>query len=271
VSAVKVSAMAAFAAQLKAWRQSRGWSQADLAGKLGYSDSLVSGVETMKKTPTLGFAARCDEAFGAPGTFSSLHELVAREAWPSYFAPVIDFEAQAIRIHEWELRVVPGLLQTESYAYSVISAGKPRYGQEALDRAVNARMERQRILERDDPPMLWTVLHEGALRHVIGSPAIMGGQMDKLIEAARCPDIVIQVLPFSAHDHPGTDGPITVFDFADATSAAYTECNGGGMITESPDEVGELMTIMNMLRAAALPPRESMNLLRQIRSEIGND
>jgi hypothetical protein len=77
------------------------------------------------------------------------------------------------------------------------------------------------------------------------------------------------VLPFAASDHPGTDGPITVFDFPEAPSTAYTECNGGGMITESPEEVAELMTTMNMLRAAALPQRESMDLLRWIRSEIG--
>ena len=109
MSAVKTSALATVAALVKAWRKSRGWSQGDLAAKLCYSDSLVSGIETMAKTPTLDFAKRCDDVFDLPGTFLSLHELVSREAWPSYFAPVIDFEIQAVRIHEWESRVVPGL------------------------------------------------------------------------------------------------------------------------------------------------------------------
>ena len=269
MSAVQVSALSAFAKQLKAWRKSRGWSQVELADKLGYSDSLVSGVETTTKTPTLDFAKRCDEAFGCPSTFVSLHELVSREAWPSYFAPVIDFEAQAVRIHQWELRAFPGLVQTEDYARTVIIAGNPRLSDAELERRVNARMERQRIFERDSPPMYWMVLHEGALRQVIGSPRIMGDQLDKLIEAVRSPDIVIQVLQFTASDHPGTDGPVTVFDFPDATSKAYTECNGGGMITETHEAVADLMTTMNMIRAAALPPRESVNLLRQIRDEIG--
>ena len=267
--AAKTSALTAFAAQLKAWRKSRDWSQGDLAAKLAYSDSLVSGIETMAKTPTLDFAKRCDEVFGTPGTFVSLHELVSREAWPSYFAPVIDFENQAVRIHEWEMRVVPGLIQTEDYARAVIRAGKPRFGDAELERKVNGRIERHRLFERDNPPMYWVVLHEGALRQVIGSPAIMGEQLNKIIEVARTPDIVVQVLPFAASDHPGTDGPITVFDFPDAPSAAYMECNGGGMITESPEEVAELMTTMNMLRAAALPQRESIDLLRRIRSELG--
>jgi transcriptional regulator with XRE-family HTH domain len=269
MSAVKTSALAAFAVQLKAWRKCRGWSQADLAARLTYSDSLVSGIETMAKTPTLDFAKRCDEVFGTPGTFVALHELVSREAWPSYFAPVIDFELQAVRIHEWEMRVIPGLLQTEDYARSVISVGHIRITEVDVDRKVNGRLERQRILERDSAPMYWTVLHEGVLRQVIGSASIMGKQLDKIIEATLSPDIVIQVLPFTASEHPGTNGPITVFDFLEAPSTAYTECKGGGMITEAPEAVADLMTIMNMIRAAALPQRESIALLRQIRSEFG--
>lgn len=71
------------------------------------------------------------------------------------------------------------------------------------------------------------VLHEGALQHVIGSRAVMAEQLDKNIDIARMPDVVMQVLPFTASDHPGTDGPISVFDFADAPSVAYTEGNGG--------------------------------------------
>ena len=268
---VKASALAKFAGQLRAWRQRLGWSQVELAEKLLCSDSLVSGVETLGKTPTLDFARRLDEAFGLPGTFVVLHELISREAWPSYFAPVIDFENRAVRIHEWELRVIPGLLQTERYARAVISAGKPRLGADALDRSVSARIERQRILARDDPPMLWVVLHEGTLRHLVGGRAVMAEQVGKLIAVAALPDVMVQVLPFTASDHPGTDGPVSVFDFADAASVAYTECKGGGMIVESPGQVAELMTTVNLIRAVALPPRESMNLLVQIRSEIGDD
>lgn len=268
MSEVEASALAAFAGQLKAWRKSRGWSQVALAAKIGYSDSLVSGVETMEKTPTLDFATRCDDEFGAPGTFVALHVLVTREAWPSYFSPVLDAEARATQIHEWELRDVPGLLQTEAYARSVISAGKPRLSPAEIDRKVSGRMERQQIFEQESPPMHWSVLHEGALRHVIGSVEIMKEQLDKLIAVAGTPDVVLQVLPFMAHDHPGTDGPIMVLDFADSPSIAYCECKGGGMLTETPSDVIDLMNTMNLIRAASLSPRESLDLLRRIRSDL---
>jgi transcriptional regulator with XRE-family HTH domain len=280
MSEAEASSLEAFASQLRAWRAHMGWTQVETGEKLGYSASLVSGVETMDKNPTADFARACDKGFStpgfdedsdAPGTFMTLQKLVAREAWPSYFAPVIDLEKSAVRIHEWDMRVVPGLLQTEDYARSVISAGKPLDAATIVDRAVSARLERQAILTRDDPPMLWHVLHEGVLRHVVGSPEIMRCQLDKLASLSGQPGVVIQVLPFAASDHPGTDGPILVYDFDGRPSVAYTECNGGGRIVESAAEVDDLTIVLNMIRAAALSPRKSTTLILKIRSEIADD
>ena len=268
MSEVKVSAMAKFARQVKAWRSKNGWSQSEFGRRLGYSTSLVSQVETLVKPPSAEFAAKCDEVFGTPETFADLQDLVAREAWPSYFAPVVDFQNRAVHIHEWDQRVIPGPMQTEDYARSVIMAGQPYLGADEVERKVAARMERQQIFQREaGRPRLWEVIHEGALRHTIGSPQVMHAQLDKLADAGSSPDVVLQVLPFSAYDHPGTDGPIRIFEFADAQSAAYTECNGGGMIVEAPEQVATLMNTMNLIRAAALSPRESLNLLRKIRDE----
>ena len=147
MSGMKTTSLTAFASQLRAWRQQMGWTQVEAAEKLGYSASLVSGIETMDKTPTTDFAQHCDTIFQTPGTFATMRDLVAREVWPSYFAPVIELEATAIRIHEWEMRVVPGLLQTEDYARAVISAGRPQDTSAAVDRAVGARLERQATRE----------------------------------------------------------------------------------------------------------------------------
>jgi transcriptional regulator with XRE-family HTH domain len=268
VAVVKASAMSKFAHQLRNWRAKRGWSQTELAGELEYSNALVSQVEREQKPPSAEFAAKCDEVFDTPATFADLQELVAREAWPSYFAPVIDSETRATQVHEWEQRVVPGLLQTEDYARSVIKAGQPRISPDELERKVASRLERQAILARDaERPLYWVVVHEGVLWHVVGSPEIMKTQLGRLIDATDSPDIIIQVLPYSANDHPGTDGPILVFDFASAPSSGYTECNGGGMIIEQPDQVSGLMTSMNLIRAAALSPRESRKYIVKVRDE----
>jgi transcriptional regulator with XRE-family HTH domain len=191
-SEVKTTSLQAFAAQLRAWRQQAGWTQVELGHQLGYSASLISGVESMDKPPTGDFARACDKAFrtpgfaeeiGTPGTFMTFYELVAREAYPAFFAPVVPFEREAVRIHGWELGAVPGLLQTEEYARALIRSGRPTDSQDAIDRLVAARMERQITLTGEHPPMVWYVIDEGVLRHVVGSRMTMAEQLDKLIES----------------------------------------------------------------------------------------
>jgi hypothetical protein len=96
----------------------------------------------------------------------------------------------------------------------------------------------------------------------------MGGQLDRLLEASAGPGILLQVLPYAADNHAGADGPISLYEFADSPSVCYTECYGGGRIVESRGEVADLMTVINLIRAAALPERASRALIHQIRSEI---
>ena len=142
----------------------------ELGQKMGYSASLISGVESMDKPPTGEFARACDLAFGTPGfsedagtagTFMTLHELVAREAYPASFAPVVPFEREAVRIHGWELGSVPGLLQTEDYPRAHMRSGRPQDSDAAIDKPVGARLDRQAILAGSGPPLLWYVIDGG--------------------------------------------------------------------------------------------------------------
>jgi transcriptional regulator with XRE-family HTH domain len=265
---VKTTSLQAFASQLRAWRLHMRWTQVEMGGKLGYSASLISGIETMDKAPTADFATRCDEVFSAPGTFATLQELVAREAYPAFFAPVIPFEREAVRIHGWELGGVPVLLQTEDYARELIMSGRPKDSREEIDRLVAARMTRQGVVNPENGPLLWYVLDEGALRHFVGGPAVMCRQLDRLLEATDSPGVVVQALPFAADNQAGADGPICVYEFADSASVCYTGCYGGGRIVEGREEVAELMTVINLIRASALSTRDSRELIHQIRHEI---
>lgn len=267
---MKNTSLAAFASQLRVWRQHMSWTQVEIGGKLGYSASLVSGIETMDKAPTADFATRCDDIFATPGTFAVLQELVAREAYPAFFAHVIPFEREAVRIHGWELGAVPSLLQTEDYARALIGSSRPKGGSDEIDRLVAARIERQEIISGDNSPLLWYVLDESVLRHVVGGPEIMRRQLERLVEAAGTPGIVIQALPFTADNHAGADGPISVYEFAESPSVCYTECFGGGRIVEGREEVADLVTVINLVRASALSARDSRELIRQIRDEIAS-
>jgi transcriptional regulator with XRE-family HTH domain len=264
----KSTALGAFATQLRVWRKRNSWTQAQLAQKLHCSDSLIGNIETTAKRPTADFAAACDGVFDAPETFITLHGLLAREAYPAFFAPVVDFEREAARIHAWELGAIPGLLQTEAYAHALIKSGRITDDEAAIDQLVTARIERQVVLNSRTRPIVWYVLDEAVLRRVVGDRTTMRDQLDKLIEVADMPSIVLQVLPFTADNHAGSDGAITVFEFAKAPTVGYTECYSGGRIVEALDEVASLMTVVNLIRASALSPLSSLELIRQIRSDL---
>ena len=117
---------------------------------------------------------------------------------------------------------------------------------------MTARMDRQVILGGEHPPMLWYVIDEGVLRPVAARG--VAGQVDRVIEAAGTPGTVIQVLPFTGDNHAGSDGPITIFEFAAAPTVCYTECYAGGRIVEAPAEVAHLMTVLNLIRASSCLP-----------------
>jgi transcriptional regulator with XRE-family HTH domain len=268
VHAAESNGKARFGAELRAHRTARGWTQVELGSKLGYSDSLVSDIERGDRTASEDFAKRCDEAFGLPGTFLRLYEDMQREAFPTWFAPVVPIEREATGITGWELGAVPGLLQTEDYARALVRARRPHDDDEAIESTVRARMERQAILTRPKPPKVWYVVHEGVLRHVIGDREVMRDQLDKLIKAAESPGIVIQVLPYCANEHAGVEGLLYLYERTGQAAVAYSECFGGARLINDEHEVSDLTTVMGMLRAAALSPRDSAALMRQIRRDL---
>jgi hypothetical protein len=142
----------------------------------------------------------------------------------------------------------------------------PSGSTEAIERIVSARMERQELLNAERP-MLWYVIHEGAARHQVGGQVVMAEQLGKLISLATSRRIALQVLPYAACDHAGVEGPVTVYEFDDAPSVAYTECYGGGRIVEQREEVADLVMVMNLIRSSALSPTDSLELIREVRRD----
>jgi transcriptional regulator with XRE-family HTH domain len=256
-----------FADELRAWRDRLGWSQAELGTRMGYSGSHVSSVETMNRTPTFEFAKKADEALGTPGTFVRLHKRITKEAFPSWFTPFVDFEARATRIHNWDARCLTGLIQVEDYARAIITSGRPDLSADAVERDVAARMERQQILDGDDCPFCWFVIGEAALRTPYGGPEVVRGQLARLSEYARRPRITVQVFPFASPDCPGSEGPVTIFDFDDSASVGYAEGYQAGRIIEAPADMARLVMMFDHLRAGALTPAESARFIDKLQQE----
>lgn len=260
-----MSARSVFADLLAAYRREAGWTQAEAARQFTMSKSLYQKIEACDRRPQRDMAERCDELFGTHGVFARLYQDIVTETHPTWFGPRVEYEDRATAISDWEQRGVPGLLQTEAYARAVVRACRPYMSPEALERDVQARLERQDILARDRPPKLWVIVAEGVLRQLVGGREVMTGQLDHLMRMSESSQAVIQVLPFSAADAPGVDGPAALFEFEGQPPVAYLEGWHAGQVIEDPKEVANIATALSMIKGCALSPGDSRQLIAQIR------
>jgi hypothetical protein len=124
-------------------------------------------------------------------------------------------------------------------------------------------MKRQEILARDDPPLLWALIDEWVLRRPVGGRHVMLEQVNRLIEAARRPSVVVEVIPASTGAHEGLAGAFIVADFADAPSAGYLQTAVRGQPFDSQKDVAALDLTWATLRGEALPRKASLARLEE--------
>ncbi|WP_406449777.1 helix-turn-helix transcriptional regulator [Streptomyces sp. NBC_00876] len=253
--------------ELRRQREANGLNQAQLGEIIFCTGSLVGQIETTRKLPTRDFSERVDAALGTDGTFSRLMGLVLRSQLPTWFQPYADMEAKAAYISTYQAQLVYGLLQTEEYARAVLATGMP----DDLDGLLAARMERQRILERERPPLAWVILDEAVLHRPIGGEEVMRAQLMRLLDFAAHRWVRIQVLPFSAGEHASLDGSFTTMRFDDDPDVIYTEDLISGHMTASPDTVREASLRYAHLQAAALSVEDSAALIARVMEERYGD
>jgi transcriptional regulator with XRE-family HTH domain len=261
------SPLRVFGEMLRYYRSNAGLTPEQLGTKVFLSGSQIRKVEDGTRTPSADLAEACEAIpeLGCNGALTKLHTLLSdhlkSRAYPGWFADWPDREAHARRLRSFELVVVPGLLQTKPYARAVLST---RVGgtAEELDEAVAARIGRQQILDRDQPPELWVIIDETVLRRTIGSPEIMREQLDHLAGAARRPNIVIRVIPLADGAHQGLNGgAFVIADFDDSATIAYQDTAISGQITEDAAEVAALTLTWDTLGLIALPRAASLSLI----------
>jgi transcriptional regulator with XRE-family HTH domain len=257
-----------FADLLRGYREQNGWTRPYAATRLSLSESLLEKLERAERRPQRHHPATFDEVFRTPKVFARIYEDVVAEPYPAFFGPRVIYENKATTITQFEHRAVPGLHQTRDYARATFRAGKPYATPQAIETDVDARMERQDILTRDDPPRLWTVIGEGALRQVVGSVPVTVAQLDHLLEVSEEPNVVLQVLPFTATDAPVHNGPAALFEFEGEPTVAYLEGWGSGQVLDDPKDVAEMVTALKMITGCALSPTDSRACLAKIRGEM---
>jgi transcriptional regulator with XRE-family HTH domain len=261
------SPLAFFGAELRRARNEVGLSQEQLGQRIGYSAALVGKVETGDRAPTQDLARRCDEALDAKGLLARVYDLARRwdGGYPSWFAGWIDRERQATSLCWWEPLLVPGLLQTADYARAILAV-EPHASEDELEEIVRARIERQAILDRPDPPSLWVIVDESVLYRRIGTGKIIYDQLSRMVALARQPRITIQVVPNDVGAHVGLLGAFAIAT-GNGADTVYMESPDKGHTTELPSVAAKLTETFNILRGEALSPAASRELVMKVAEE----
>ncbi|GAA3416700.1 helix-turn-helix domain-containing protein [Streptosporangium vulgare] len=253
---------ALFGAELRKYRKKAKMTQNELAEVTQFSRSLLSFTERGERKPGNNLAQRCDDALGANGELLHCWTHITHAASPRWFRDWLDIEPEAHALHAWEPLVVPGLLQTEEYARAVIR-GEPGITDKQVEKAVAARMERQKILLRSTPPMLWVILDEGVLHRPIGGEEVMQHQLQYLLEMAERPRIGIQILPLVRGSTTGTSGGFVIAQIPGNPDMVYAESVTRGHVANRPEDVEAVRARYDTIRAEASPRHVSIELIRE--------
>ncbi len=262
--------------RLRELRKQSGLTVDEVARELLCSSPKVSRIETGTRSPTLRDVRDLCVLYKVSEAEQARLMTIARESkqrgWWNKFddlgiEPLIGLEIEAKRINSYEACVVPWAFQTEQYARVVLRGTAPRMDDRILEERVAARMTRQELLRTADPPYLWSLIDESALRRAVGGGSVMREQLSKMLEVAATPNVTMQIVPFDAGAHPGIDNTFTLLEFDSPIQppVVYVENLAGTFYLEREAEIMRYRETLEHLRACALSPANSVKCVQEVK------
>ncbi|GAA2663857.1 helix-turn-helix transcriptional regulator [Streptomyces aculeolatus] len=258
------SARHLFGAKMRSHRMRAGMSLEALNDVVNISRSHLARIETAQAMPPPDLPPRLDAAFGTDGIFQELYKLAAKEIHPDQFKRRMELEARAQVIGEYSSQIVPGLLQTESYARAQFTQANPWAPEDRIEELVTARLSRQAVLSSDTLLDYSAVLDESMFRRGLGGPEVMRAQLARLVELTFTKRTMVQVIPFDVGGHPLIGGSIMLMTMENGARVAYEESITTGTLTEDHPSAIERQRVYDLLRASALSPDDSAAFIRSV-------
>jgi transcriptional regulator with XRE-family HTH domain len=269
------------ALELRRLREAARLTCEEVAEQLECSASKISRVETGRVSVSPRDVRDMLEIYGVAAEQRDGLVQLARESrqkgwWHAYgdtiqpqFATYLGLESAASVIRIYEVTLMPGLLQTEDYARTILTASMVSRPRQDIERRVALRMERQR-LSRQGPPELWCVLDEAALRRYVGGREVMRVQLEYLLEIASLRNVSLQVVPFTAGAHPGIGQPFNILSFGEDADpdVVFLELHESALWVENVDEVDRYHVYFNHLQATALSFEDSAAMVTAALKEM---
>lgn len=259
---------------LRVARRDSKLAMVEVAEKLGWSQSTLSRIETGKRNASPEEVAALLAVFQVTGdrrdVLIEMARDIGRSSWletryakvPEQAKTLAQHESEATRLVYVGAILVPGLLQTPSYARAVMLSMNVTATD--IEARVNLRLERQKILDRRRPPALVAFIDEAALRRHMGGSRAMADQLRHLVTMATRPTIELRVIPFDVGGHAGISGAYFLVEFADASPVVHLEHRRSGVFLHQPTDVDPYVEATATLNAIALDPMQSVRMVEGI-------
>ncbi|MGO9780718.1 MAG: helix-turn-helix domain-containing protein [Streptosporangiaceae bacterium] len=258
-------------AELRRARLAAGFSSQDaLAAKLGFDRTVVVKAETGGRPPSADVLAAWCQACQLDEELFGRFATLARSAdgpVPTWFEDWLEAESEALMLRIWQPVIIPGLLQTAEYARALFLVGQTDTSEDAIEALVTARLDRQEILERADPPDVMVVLDEAVLHRLVGSPEAMHGQLIRVTDLSMRSYISVQVVPVSNGANAGLGGGFAIASTDDMPGTLRME----GVEDQTTDKrslVRKAAVTFERLRGDALPRAASRDLILRLADEL---
>jgi transcriptional regulator with XRE-family HTH domain len=270
------------AAELRRLRALAEVTQQQAAAHLGCTQAKIGRFETAKRSPSVGDVSALLDFYDVDGAEREQLVNLARDArkrgwWHSYndvlpewYETYVGLEAEASSLHTYESEAVPGLLQTQEYAYAITKSTLIRTDESAIARRVELRMQRQQRVTGPNPLDLWAVIGEAALRRPVGGPEVLRRQLEHVLKLVELPNVTVQVMPLDAEAYPAQAGPFVILRYSnrDDPDVVYLETHVGGLYLERESELSKYVAMMDHLRAHAVDPEGSIRFINERIGEL---
>lgn len=241
----------------------------ELAEAIGYSYEQVASVEQGRRPAKASFTEAAERALAAGGALRVLQENVDLAKLPLFFQNFALLEAEAVSRFSYDPLLIPGLIQTETYARTLLRAHFPPLSDDVIEERVTARIARQGLLTRDQPPMVLVfIIEESALHRNVAGTAAMQAQLRQLLEMAGLRNVEVQIMPTGRAAHSGLNGPMVLLEAADRRQVVYLESQDVGTVVSDRNQVSEFWMRYGMLRTQALSTEESVRLVEHVAGEL---
>ncbi|MEV6673963.1 helix-turn-helix transcriptional regulator [Streptomyces sp. NPDC051162] len=253
--------------QVRLWRTEANISREELAKESGYGAETIKSMEQGRRRPTLHLLEIADQLFGAGGKLTAAHPYLEPDKALVRTEEYMAIEAEAICLHWYEVLLIPGLLQTEEYARVLMASHCPPVDDDLVEVRVAGRMKRQELLKKATT-LFNFVIHEAALRTLLGGPEVMKGQLNHLVEVGKLRNVSLQVLPLACGAGPGISSAFIVLEAADHRHYGYGEGQVGSMLHADPERLSALMKRYAAIRMDALNEVDSVQLIQRMAEEL---